>query len=218
VIDPLDPGTFDLVLPAQPMSSAERQRRHRQKLKELRETEGLRAVSLTQTERMVLSLGLLAHEDLFHRGPNWAAEQKPGFDSLLVKLWPEGDNGRYLAEPERTTRRPAGFLRDEVERLTSMIKRMEESRQAERDELQALRQENQELKAAIREVAEDLGVSVRAPAQPAAAVNDAELARLRHECEILEGERNNAFAAVKVFQSRLQLNKLSTDYRPQPGE
>lgn len=109
-----------------PMSNAERQRRHRQRLKELADTEGLKAIPLTQTDRMVLSLGLLAHEDLFHRPKDWEASKKPGFDSLLAKLWPEGDNGRYLAEPKRSTYRPAEFLRDELERQRGMVRRLEE--------------------------------------------------------------------------------------------
>ena len=108
-----------------PMSNAERQRRHRLRLKELADTEGLKAIALTQTDRMVLSLGLLAHEDLFHRPKDWAASQKPGFDSLLVKLWPEGDNGRYLAEPKRSSYRPAAFLRDELERQRGLVQRLE---------------------------------------------------------------------------------------------
>lgn len=107
------------------LSNAERQRRHRRRLKELADTEGLKAIPLTQTDRMVLSLGLLAHEDLFHRPKDWATSKKPGFDSLLVKLWPEGDNGRYLAEPNRSTYRPTAFLRDELERQRGMVQRLE---------------------------------------------------------------------------------------------
>lgn len=46
--DPLDNQTLDLVEAAsQPLSPAQRQKRHRQKLKELREKEGLRDVRLT---------------------------------------------------------------------------------------------------------------------------------------------------------------------------
>ncbi|MFJ7286327.1 hypothetical protein [Pseudomonas sp. NPDC099000] len=108
-----------------PLSNAERQRRHRLRLKELADTEGLKAIALTQTDRMVLSLGLLAHEDLFHRPKDWETSKKPGFDSLLCKLWPEGDNGRYLAEPKRSSYRPTAFLRDELERQRGMVQRLE---------------------------------------------------------------------------------------------
>jgi len=108
-----------------PLSNAKRQQLHRQRLKERAQTEGLKVIPLTQEERMVLSLGVLAHEDLFHRPKDWATSKKPGFDSLLIKLWPEGDDGRYLAEPERSTRRPAGFLRDELKYQRERVTRLE---------------------------------------------------------------------------------------------
>ncbi len=114
-----------------PMTNAERQRRHRQRLKQLADTEGLKVIPLTQEERMVFSLGVLAHEDLFHRPKDhWETTKKPGFDALLTKLWPEGDNGRYLAEPERSTRRPAAFLRDELERQKTIIQRLQDENRA----------------------------------------------------------------------------------------
>lgn len=118
-----------------PLSNADRQRRHRQRLKELADTEGLKAIPLTRTDRMVLSLGLLAHEDLDHRPKDWATSKKPGFDALLIKLWPEGDDGRYLAEPQRSTRRPTAFLRDELERQKTMVLRLQEENRALREGL-----------------------------------------------------------------------------------
>ena len=125
-----------------PLSNAERQRRHRLRLKELADTEGLKTIALTRTERMVLSLGVLAHEDLHHRPNDWATSKKPGFDSLLVKLWPEGDDGRYLAEPERSTRRPAAFLRDELERQRGMVERLEHYTRELRAEVEGLKSQN----------------------------------------------------------------------------
>ncbi|WP_324729618.1 KlcB family protein [Pseudomonas chlororaphis] len=113
-----------------PMSNAERQRRHRKRLKELKETKGLQAIQLTRIERSVLSLGLLAHEDLDHRPKDWATSKKPEFDSLLIKLWPEGDGGRYLAEPNRSTYRPAAFLRDEIERQKVIVSRLQDENRA----------------------------------------------------------------------------------------
>ena len=108
-----------------PLSNAKRQQLHRQRLKERAQTEGLKLIPLTQEDRMILSLGVLAHEDLFHRPKDWATSKKPGFDALLTKLWPEGDDGRYLAEPERSTRRPAGFLRDELKYQRERVTRLE---------------------------------------------------------------------------------------------
>ena len=123
MIDPNDPGTLDLVAACEePLSGAERARRHRLKKKH----EGLKAINLTSTDRMVLSLGLLAHEDLDHRPKDWATSKKPGFDALLKKLWPEGDNGRYLSEPKRSTYRPTAFLRDQLERAQIETCRLKE--------------------------------------------------------------------------------------------
>ena len=130
---PNDPGALDLVAACEePLSGAERARRHRLKKKQA----GVKDISLTHTERCVLSLGLLAHEDLDHRPKTWATSKKPGFDSLLKKLWPEGDNGRYLAEPKRSTYRPTAFLRDQLERTQV---------------------ENQRLKSALQEIAAEMG-------------------------------------------------------------
>lgn len=111
-----------------PLSNAARQKLFRQRQREQKAAqaaEGLQSIRLTSTERCVLSLGLLAHEDLFHRPKDWEASKKPGFDALLQKLWPEGDSGRYLAEPKRSTYRPTAFLRDELERQRGMVLRLE---------------------------------------------------------------------------------------------
>ena len=182
------------------MSNAERQRRHRQRLNELADTEGLKAIRLTRTDRMVLSLGLLAHEDLDHRQANWETTKKPGFDALLHKLWPEGDNGRYLAEPQRSTYRPTAFLRDQ---------------------LAAARVENQRLKSALHEIAAEVGGGAVAPVPDRAS----ELAELRRRIEalekentLLESERNKALGAIRTWEDRLRNAGLSTDYRRQPGE
>lgn len=111
-----------------PMTNAERQKEFRKRQREEKErleAAGVKAIRLSHTERCVLSLGLLAHEDLFHRPADWEVSKKPGFDALLAKLWPEGDNGRYLVEPKRSTYRPAAFLRDELERQRGMVQRLE---------------------------------------------------------------------------------------------
>jgi hypothetical protein len=123
---PLAGDVLSLAAPVNtgPMSNAERQRLHRKRQKELADTQGLKNIPLTQEDRAVLSLGLLAHEDLFHRPKDWATTKKPEFDSLLARLWPEGDKGRYLAEPGRSTHRPAGFLREEIEQQAVVISRL----------------------------------------------------------------------------------------------
>lgn len=195
MIDPNDPGTLDLVAACEePMSGAERARRCREKKK----LQGVKAISLTHTDRCVLSLGLLAHEDLDHRPKDWATTKKLGFDTLLKKLWPEGDNGRYLAEPKRSTYRPTAFLRDQLAREQV---------------------ENQRLREALNQIAAEVGGSP-APLAPLGEVEalTKRLAALEKENALLEAERNKAHAAVDVYVSRLKNAGLSTDYRRQPGE
>ena len=127
MIDPNDPGTLCLIEAcAAPKSNAQRQRDLRARRKKLKEETGAKSILLSNEERCVLSLGLLAHEDLYHRPADWEVSKKPGFDALLKKLWPEGDNGRYLAEPERSTRRPAAFLRDQLELSRIETRRLKE--------------------------------------------------------------------------------------------
>lgn len=189
-----------------PFSNAERQRRHRQRMKELADTEGLKVIPLTRTERMVLSLGLLAHEDLDHRPKDWATSKKPGFDSLLIKLWPEGDNGRYLAEPNRSTYRPTAYLRNELERQKMMVQRLQE--------------ENQRLREAMQQIALEVTGS------PAAVLstNNVEaqlreqIAGLQRQNALEVADRGKAFEAVAVLQERLKKAGLVFDYRKQPGE
>jgi len=128
-----------------PLSNKERQKAFRARQRELKEQQaaaGVQTITLTHTERCVLSLGLLAHEDLDHRPADWATSKKPGFDALLAKLWPEGDNGRYLAEPKRSTYRPTAFLRDELERQRGMVQRLEQYTRDLRAELEQLKDEN----------------------------------------------------------------------------
>lgn len=162
-----------------PLSNAERQRRHRQRLKELADTEGLKAIPLTQTDRMVLSLGLLAHEDLFHRPKDWEVSKKPGFDALLRKLWPEGDDGRYLAEPQRSTRRPTAFLRDELERS---------------------RTENLRLKAALKATPTEAA----APVARSLSGKAMDVDELNREVAWVVRELNKATAEVATLEDRLK--------------
>ncbi len=128
-----------------PMSNKDRQKAFRERQREQKAAqaaEGVQAIRLTSTERCVLSLGLLAHEDLDHRPKDWETSKKPGFDALLRKLWPEGDNGRYLAEPKRSTYRPTAFLRDELERQRGMVERLEQYTRELRAEVEGLKSQN----------------------------------------------------------------------------
>lgn len=88
--------------------------------------QAVQPIFLNSTERCVMSLGLLAHEDLDHRPADWEISKKPGFDALLKKLWPEGDNGRYLAEPHRSSYRPSAYLRNQLAEQRTMVKRLQD--------------------------------------------------------------------------------------------
>lgn len=162
-----------------PLSNADRQRLFRQRQREQKATEGVQSIRLTSTERCVLSLGLLAHEDLFHRPKDWETSKKPGFDALLVKLWPEGDNGRYLAEPKRSTYRPAATLRDELERS---------------------RTENLRLKAALKATPAESG----APVARTLSGKAMDVDELNREVAWVVRELNKATAEVATLEDRLK--------------
>lgn len=198
----------------EPLSGAERARRHRKKLKELKQvlaSEGVRSITLSHTDRCVLSLGLLAHEDLDHRGPNWAQDKKPGFDALLTKLWPEGDRDRYLAEPNRSSYRPTAFLRGQLDDVRKENRNLREV-----------------LNQVVAEVSPDAAKAPSAEVFSALEVTDAALqevweglpsdfARARTALGLLR-LRNNQHAelarAVQILQGRLKaagLNERLTD-------
>jgi hypothetical protein len=133
-----------------PLSNAKRQQMYRQRQREQKQAqaaEGVQSIRLTHTERCVLSLGLLAHEDLDHRPKDWETSKKPGFDALLAKLWPEGDNGRYLSEPNRSTYRPSARLRDRLADEQRLVKRLEQYTRDLRIEVETLKRDNDLLEA-----------------------------------------------------------------------
>lgn len=120
-----------------PLSTAARQRRHRQKLKQQRETQGLKTLNLTAVQRSVLAIGLLHYED-FRSRPDL---DKESFDRLLALLLPE-DPQRYV---EREWR-PMDPWRERLERAEAVAERASEAHtkahraQAQAEgELQALR-------------------------------------------------------------------------------
>jgi len=188
MIDPNDPGTLDLIAACEePLSGAERARRHRLKKKEA----GVKDISLTHTDRCVLSLGLLAHEDLDHRQANWEATKKPGFDALLKKLWPEGDNGRYLAEPNRSTYRPAALLREQLARAQVETRR---------------------LKDALQQIASEVGGQAAVPVVVSPVGKPLDVEGLSRETHFLTRELNKALAEVDTLTARLQEGRHNGDF------
>lgn len=203
-----------------PLSNAERQRRHRQRMKELADTEGLKLIPLTRTDRMVLSLGVLAHEDLFHRQKDWATSKKPGFDALLTKLWPEGDDGRYMGEPERSARRPAGFLHDELKRQRERVTCLEIEIRALRAGAPAVARTRSGEPVSLDELNREVDWVVR-ELNKSTVEADAlrvKVSALEKENHLLESERNKAHSAISTWEQRLRAAGLSTDYRKQTGE
>ncbi|UEB98688.1 hypothetical protein LIS66_27325 (plasmid) [Pseudomonas sp. HN2] len=188
-----------------PMSNADRQKAFRLRQRELKEQQaaaGVKAITLTHTERCVLSLGLLAHEDLDHRPANWVTSKKPGFDALLAKLWPEGDNGRYLAEPKRSTYRPTAFLRDELERQRGMVQRLEALRRDVGHDFSALEVTDARL----------VPVWEKLPTDFSRAATALGMLRLRNN------QHAELARAVEVLQGRLRAaglnDQVSTDNKP----
>jgi hypothetical protein len=184
-----------------PLSNAERQRLFRQRRNEQKAAltaEGVQSIALTHTERCVLSLGLLAHEDLDHRPKDWETSKKPGFDTLLQKLWPEGDDGRYLAEPKRSTYRPTAYLRDELERQRAMVQRLE-----------AIQRQGGELSANDLTNARKVPAWEKLPSDFARAALAMGLLRLRNN------QHAELACAVEVLQARLREagldGRVSTD-------
>lgn len=169
-------------------------------------------IMLTHTDRCVMSLGLLAHEDLDHRNADWEVTKKPNFDALLRRLWPEGDGGRYLAEPHRSNYRPSAYLHGEARRHRMAA-------ELAREEMTKLSRRVQELESALANIGAAVSGDSVANTAPG---NGADLAgrvkALEREQVMLESERNKAFAANKTLTERLRRAGLCTDYRPQPGE
>lgn len=88
MIDPLDPGTFELRLPAQPLSNTERQRRLRQE----RNKAGIKPVYVSPAERELLGKALR----LFGR-VSFSPERAQGdVVALLGRVQPDGPQGQAL--------------------------------------------------------------------------------------------------------------------------
>ena len=94
--DPNDPGTLDLVEACKrPLTGAERQKRRREKLRKLKEAEGLKPVLLTERERAILQAALaLDHESRPLPDPD-----HPVRLALLDKLAPENGAPERVAPP-----------------------------------------------------------------------------------------------------------------------
>lgn len=184
--DPRDPGTLDLVDACKrPLTGAERQKRRRDRLRELKEKEGLKPVMLTDLERLMLFAAL----DLEHaiKPPDEQAE--PLYLALLQKVYPAArwtDEARQIA---------AGILKSEANQQAADRWRIEADRQ--RAEASRWAKRAQEAESTLRK-SPDLAARV---------------AWLEQENAQVIEERGRAFRAVEVLTQRLRAAGLSTDYR-----
>lgn len=112
-----------------PLSTAARQRRYRQKLKQQREMEGLKTLHLTAIQRNVLVIGLLHYEDARSR-PDL---DKENFDRLLALLLPEAPKRHFEREW-----RPMDPWRERLKNAECMAERATEAHtKAHRDQVRA---------------------------------------------------------------------------------
>lgn len=182
--------------------------------------EGLRTVQLSADEDCLL---FTAFSALFTARADLEYLASPLVQDQLGRIFQDSpiwtEKNRAELDQDQGIINGAKYIEKESKRGWKAYESEREARSQLRAQLVAAQREITELKAAILEVAADLdtpGQTIALP--PSSAALQAEIAGLRRECELLEAERNKAFAAAKVFESRLRLKGLSTDYRTQPGE
>lgn len=192
--DPRDPGTLDLVEACKrPLTGAERQKRRRDKLRALKDAEGLKAYHLNADDRA----HLLAACDFWFafRGCALDVDAAPKVAALYARLF--GDLPDFSADAMGQSQ-AAKVLREQwQEELGRRLRDFRDS-YSEAQHFRAQRDghiaENEKLLAQLREQAE-------------------RLERIDRERKLLEQERCTAMAAARVFEQRLRDAGLSTDYR-----
>lgn len=185
--DPRDPGTLDLVEACKrPLTGAERQKRRRQKLRELKEAEGLRDYRLTDLDVAYL---LCAVDDSITLRERADDLQTPSVMGLVDRLF-----SRSICA---TSVRFIGTSQGVRNIIKQYKARAEDGWRAHKDlkcyadslapELAKVRQERDQLRGQVE--------------------------RLENERRLLEQERCTAMAAARVFEERLRDAGLSTEYR-----
>lgn len=192
--DPNDPGTLDLVEACKrPLTGAERQKRRRDRLRALKDAEGLKAFHLNAADRA----HLLAACDFWFafRGRALDVDAAPKVAALYARLF--GDLPDFSADAMGKSQ-AAKVLREQwQEELGRRLRDFRDS-YSEAQHFRAQRDghiaENEKLLDQLREQAD-------------------RLERIEHERKLLEQERCTAMAAARVFEQRLRDAGLSTDYR-----
>ena len=197
MIDPQDPGTLQMRLPAPPKTGAERQKL----LRKTRREAGIKAVHVSAAERELMAHGLCLLQQM--GGPG--LEAVPG---LLVRLLPGAADLRR------------------AEAVAALQLRQDSSDRSQAERTAQLEAENHRLRAIIAEIQAELG-GAPVKSKPGPSVEDlqAEVARLRADLEkqhlenlFTIAEQGKTASAVERLQRRLNDAGLPSDYRAQPGE
>lgn len=185
--DPRDPGTLDLVEACQrPLTGAERQKRRRDKLRELKEAEGLREYRLTDFDVAYL---LSAVDDMITLRAQPEDLQSPLVRGLFDRLFARSA-WAHAVDTIGTSLGVQNILKRHKARAEDGWRAYKDlKRYADQlsPELNQARQERDRLRAQVE--------------------------RLENERRLLEQERCTAMAAARVFELRLRDAGLSTDYR-----
>lgn len=190
-----------------PLSPAARQRRHRQKLKQQREAEGLKTLNLTLDERMWLAQAAMTREavrELEQGACDYTAQMT---DALLRKLCPEQPE-KWVNAAERIQRRAVLGVRGRLERAEASLQRVNEMRQAFFDEQDMLKAQLREqvteaakLRAEVEKNRDEYALTLK---ERGAAWDDN--ARLRAENETLQ--RANARLQAQLAEMAAELTDI----------
>lgn len=182
-------------------TGAARQKRRRDKLRQLKEAEGLKPVMLTELERLMLFAAL----DLEHAIKPHDEHAEPLHLALLQKLHP---GARWTDEARQVA---AGILKRDANQQAADRWRIEAARQ--RAEASRWAKRAQEAERLLRELRAEVERLAGAAAQGAKA--DQLAARVRYledENALVITERSHAYDAVEVLQNRLRRHGLEADY------
>lgn len=219
MIDPNDPGTLDLVAACEePLSGAERARRHRLKKKQT----GVKEFSLTPVDLGRLFIALDTHLS-FNQLLDWDLQ---AYRELATRLFKGEAHGAAMVQALGTSEGVAVLQKQRGQDAKRGWEACNVERKQNADMKQKLLQGQEEIKrlqAALQQIAAEVGADPSALAAPVARVDRVEV--LQHRVKVLEEQNarevadlGKAFDAVAVLQARLKKAGLVHDYRRQPGE
>ena len=219
MIDPNDPGTLDLVAACEePLSGAERARRHRLKKKQT----GVKEISLTPTDLGRLFIALDVHLT-FNQLLDWDLQ---AYRELATRLFKGEAHGAAMVQALGTSEGVANLQKQRGQDAKRGWDACSVERKLNADMKQKLLQGQEEikrLKAALQEIVAEVGGAPGTQPAPVAKVDRVEVLQRRvkdlEKSNALEvADRGKAYDAVAVLQARLKKAGLVHDYRRQPGE